>query len=93
MLRVHSRKNRLRLTTCRVTPTGINVYNMEYSYFKITLKQVNNVTVYMVRSDKVSEFFNNKIDYLSGDCSITVKGRYPTHKDSRKWFVISPTNK
>lgn len=66
---------------------------MEHSYFKITLKQVNNVTVYMVRSDKVSEFFNNKIDYLSGECSITVKGRYPTHKDSRKWFVISPTEK
>lgn len=66
---------------------------MEYSYFKITLKQVNNVTVYMVRSDKVSEFFNNKIDYLSGDCSITVKGRFPTHKYSRKWFVILPTEK
>lgn len=66
---------------------------MEYSYFKITLKQVNNVTVYMVRSDKVSEFFNNKIDYLSGDCSITVKGRFPTYKDSRKWFVVSPTEK
>lgn len=46
---------------------------MEHSYFKITLKQVNTETVYMVRSDKVSEFFNNKIDYLSGDCSITVK--------------------
>lgn len=43
----------------------------------------------MVRSDKVSEFVNNKIDYLQGDCSITVKGRFPTHKDSRKWFVIS----
>ena len=70
-----------------------NTYNMEHSYFKITLKQVNNVTVYMVRSDKVSEFFNNKIDYLSGDCSITVKGRFPTHKDSRKWFVVSPTEK
>lgn len=67
--------------------------DMEHSYFKITLKQVNNVTVYMVRSDKVSEFFNNKIDYLSGDCSITVKGRFPTHKDSRKWFVVSPTEK
>ena len=37
--------------------------------------------------------FNNKIDYLSGDCSITVKGRFPTHKDSRKWFVVSPTEK
>lgn len=81
------------LTACGVTPTGINTYNMKQSYFKITLKQVNNVTVYMVRSDKVSEFFNNKIDYLSGDCSITVKGRYQTHKDSRKWFVISPTEK
>ena len=65
---------------------------MEHSYFKITLKQNDNVTVYMVRSDKVSEFFN-KIDYLSGYCSITVKGRFPTHKDSRKWFVISPTEK
>ena len=66
---------------------------MEHSYFKITLNQVNNVIDYMVRSDKVSEFFNSKIDYLSGGCSITVKGRYPTHKDSRKWFVISPTEK
>ena len=54
---------------------------MEYSYFKITLKQTDKVTVFMVRSDK--------IDYLQGDCSITVKGRFPTHKDSRKWFVIS----
>lgn len=81
------------LTACWVTLAGINAYNMGHSYFKITLKQVNNVTVYMVRSDKISEFFNNKIDYLSGHCSITVKGRYPTHKDSRKWFVISPTEK
>lgn len=48
----------------------------------------------MVRSDKVSEFFNNKIDYLSGDCSITVKGRFQTHKDSRKWFIVtSPVEK
>lgn len=62
---------------------------MEHSYFKITLKHVNTETVFMVRSDKVSEFFNNKIDYLSGDYSITVKGRFPTHKDSRKWFVVS----
>ena len=63
---------------------------MEYSYFKITLKQTDKVTVYMVRSDKVSEFFNNKIGYLQGDCSITVKGRFPTHRDSRKWFIVSP---
>lgn len=63
---------------------------MEYSYFKITLKQTDEVTVYMVRSDKVSEFFNNKIVYLQGDCSISVKGRFPTHKDSRKWFIVSP---
>ena len=62
---------------------------MEYSYFKITLKQTDKVTVYMVRSDKVMEFFSNIIDYLQGDCSITVKGRVPAHKDSRKWFVIS----
>ena len=66
---------------------------MEHSYFKITLKQVNTETVYMVRSDKVSEFFNNKIDWCSGDFSITVKGRYPTHKDSRKWFVILTNRK
>lgn len=64
---------------------------MEYSYFRITLKQTDKVTVFMVRSDKVNEFFNNKIDYLSGDCSITVKGRFPTYKDSRKWFMITPT--
>lgn len=64
---------------------------MEHSYFRITLKQTDKVTVFMVRSDKVSEFFNNKIAYLQGDCSITVKGRFPTHKDSRKWFMITPT--
>lgn len=66
---------------------------MGCSYFRITLKQLTGEAVYMVRSDKVSEFFNNKIDYLQGDCSITVKGRFPTHKDSRKWFLVSPTNK
>ena len=65
---------------------------MGCSYFRITLKQLTGETVYMVRSDKVSEFFNNKIDYLSGDCSITVNGRFPTHKDTRKWFLVSPTN-
>ena len=65
---------------------------MEHSYFRITLKQTDKVTVFMVRSDKVSEFLNNKIDYLSGDCSITVKGRFPTHKDTRKWFLVTPTN-
>lgn len=64
---------------------------MEYSYFRITLKQTDKVTVFMVRSDKVSEFFNNKIDYLQGSCSITVKGRFQTHKDSRKWFMVAPT--
>lgn len=64
---------------------------MEYSYFRITLKQTDKVTVFMVRSDKVSEFFNNKIDYSQCDCSITVKGRFPTHKESRKWFMITPT--
>lgn len=62
---------------------------MEHSYFKITLKQSDKVTVFMVRSDKVSEFFNSKIDYLSGDCSITVKGRFPAHKECRKWFIVS----
>ena len=65
---------------------------MGCSYFRITLKQLTGETVYMVRSDKVSEFFNNKIDYLSGDCSITVKGRFPSHKDTRKWFLVTPTN-
>lgn len=62
---------------------------MECSYFKITLKQNENVSVYMVRSDKVSEFFNNKLDYLNSNCSVTVKGRFPTHKDTRKWFIIT----
>lgn len=65
---------------------------MGCTYFRITLKQLTGESVYMVRSDKVSEFFNNKIDYLSGDCSITVKGRFPTHKDTRKWFLVTPTN-
>ena len=64
---------------------------MEHSYFRITLKQTDKVTAFMVRSDKVSEFFNNKIDCLQGDCSITVKGRFPTQKDSRKWFIVAPT--
>lgn len=62
---------------------------MEHSYLKVTLKQANTEVCYMVRSDKVSEFFNNKIDYLKGESSITVKGRFPTHKESRKWFVVS----
>lgn len=62
---------------------------MEHSYLKVTLKQANTETCYMVRSDKVSEFLNNKIDYLQGDSSVTVKGRFPTHKESRKWFVVS----
>lgn len=66
---------------------------MDYSYFKITLKKSDKVTVFMVRSDKVSEFFNNKIDYLSGDYSITVKGRFPTHKDCRKWFIVQLNSK
>lgn len=66
---------------------------MGCSYFRITIKSDTVSTVYMVRSDKVSEFFNNKIDYLSGACSITVKGRFLTHKDTRKWFVFSPNNK
>ena len=61
---------------------------MVHSYFRITLKQTDAVTVYMVRSDKVSEFFNNKIDYLMGGYSITVEGRFPTHKDTRKWFLV-----
>lgn len=62
---------------------------MEHSYLKVTLKQTNTEVCYMVRSDKVSEFFNNKIDYLQGDSSVTVKGRFPTHKESRKWFIVS----
>jgi len=62
---------------------------MEHSYLKVTLKQANTEVCYMVRSDKVSEFFNNKIDYLQGDSSVTVKGRFLTHKESRKWFVVS----
>lgn len=63
------------------------------SYFRITLQQATGTTIYMVRSDKISEFFNCKIDYLQGDCSITVKGRFPTHKDTRKWFLVSTTVK
>ena len=62
---------------------------MEHSYLKVTLKQGNAEVCYMVRVDKVSEFFNNKVDYLQGDTSVTVKGRFPTHKESRKWFVVS----
>lgn len=62
---------------------------MECSYFKITLKQNENVSVYMVRSDKVGEFFNNKLDYLNGNCSVTVRGRFSTHKTTLKWFMIT----
>lgn len=62
---------------------------MEHSYLKVTLKQANTEVCYMVRSDKLCEFFNNKIDYLQGDTSLTVKGRFPTHKESRKWFAVS----
>lgn len=62
---------------------------MKHSYLKVTLKHANTEERYMVRSDKVSEFFNNKIDYLQGDSSVTVKGRFPMHKESRKWFVVS----
>ena len=62
---------------------------MECSYFKITLKQNEDVSVYMVRSDKVGEFFNNKLDYLNGNCSVTVRGRFSTHKNTRKWFMIT----
>ena len=76
--------NRLQCKT-----TGTTYKYMEYSYLKITLKHSDKATVFMVRSDKLSEFFNNKVDYLSGDCSITVKGRFPAHKDSRKWFIVS----
>jgi hypothetical protein len=76
-----------------VTCSRAQINYMGCTYFRITIKSDTVSTVYMVRSDKVSEFFNNKIDYLSGDCSITVKGRFPTHKDTRKWFVVSPNNK
>jgi hypothetical protein len=59
-----------------------------YSYFKVTLSTNNVPVTYMVRSDKVSEFFNRFIDYASKDISITVKGRFSTHKESRKWFQL-----
>ena len=64
---------------------------MGHSYFKFTVKQTDKVTVYMVRQDKVCEFYSKVIDYVLGDCSITIKGRYTTNKDSRKWFVLPPT--
>ena len=84
-----NRFRNLSLTACSVKLQAQNYKDMEHSYFKITLTQTDKETVFMVRSDKVSEFFNNKIDYLQGDCKITVKGRFPTHKDSRKWFIVS----
>ena len=62
---------------------------MECSYFKITLKQNDEVSVYMVREDKVSEFFNTKLDYLNGNCSVTVKGRFSTHLLPREWFLLT----
>ena len=64
---------------------------MGHSYFKFTIKQTDKVTVYMVRHDKVSEFYNKVIDYVLGDCSITINGRFTTKKDSRKWFILPPT--
>ena len=63
---------------------------MECSYFKITLKQNDNVFVYMVRSDAVGEFFNDNLGYLNGNCSVTVKGRFSTHKKIlAKWFLLT----
>lgn len=63
--------------------------NKDYSYFKFTIKRETGETVaYMVRSDKVSEFVNNKIDYLQANCNITIKGRFQTHKKSSQWFKI-----
>ena len=63
---------------------------MECSYFKITLKQNDNVSVYMVRSDAVGEFFSNNLHYLNGNCSVTVRGRFSTHKKIiAKWFMIT----
>lgn len=64
-----------------------------YSYFKFTIKSENGTVEYMVRSDKVSDFVNNKIDYWSESVNITITGRFSTHKDSRKWFQINNTIK
>ena len=66
---------------------------MECSYFKITLKQNDNVFVYMVRSDAVGEFFNDNLGYLNGNCSVTVKGRFSTHLLPREWFKLTLINK
>lgn len=62
--------------------------NNNHSYFKVTLTTDKGTVAYMVRSDKVSEFFNRFIDYASKEISVSVKGRFDTHKDSRKWFQI-----
>lgn len=64
----------------------MQTYN--YSYFKVTLTVNGTPSTFMVRSDKVSEFFNRFIDYANHDINVTVKGRFDTHKDSRKWFQL-----
>lgn len=59
-----------------------------YSYFKFHIVGETTESTYMVRSDKVSEFVNNKIDYWTESVKVTITGRFNTHKESRKWFIL-----
>lgn len=67
---------------------------MIYSYFRVIFKQGDTVTVYMVRADKMSQFFKSScVAQLLGG-SITIKGRYYERTDvPRKWYAVEPSDK
>lgn len=66
---------------------------MTYAYFRVILKQSGKVTVYMVRSDKMNQFFKSNCVELRST-SITIKGRYYERTDvPRKWYAVVPTEK
>lgn len=66
---------------------------MTYAYFRVILKQSGKVTVYMVRSDKMNQFFKSNCVGLM-PTSITIKGRYYERTDvPRKWYAVVPTEK
>lgn len=65
---------------------------MDKSYFKVIIKSEMSEVIYMVRSDKVGDFFNTHIEFFGGGYSVTVKGRFETHKETRKWVLVAPKN-
>ncbi len=64
---------------------------LEHNYLKFIIKSESDgmVKIFMVRTDKVSEFVNNKLDFWSESVNVTIKGRFTTHKESRKWFQLN----